>query len=104
MKKQVKHEHEPIKNQKAEPSKENKEAKLKAIIASQEKKEEEERRKKENKDKEREEERKMMMKDIEKKKMSKNQNEDYKIEWMGVRNEDVVVEKTKEESKYSFCK
>ena len=94
VKKQVKHEHEPIKNQKAEP---NKDAKLKAIIASQEKKEEEERRKKENKEKEREEERKMMIKDIEKKKMSKNQNEDYKIEWMGGRNEDVVVEKPKEE-------
>jgi len=96
IKKPTKHEHEPIKNQKAEH---NKEAKLKAIIVAQEKKDEEEHKRKENKEKEREEERKNMKKDIEKKKMTKNQNEDFKIEWLGgLKNEDVIVEKGKDDS------
>lgn len=95
-KKSVKHE-EPVKNQKAEMNKE-KENKLKAIISAQEKKDDEEKKKKENREKEREEERKNMKKDIEKKKNIKNQNEDFKIEWMGaIKNDEPIIEKSKEQ-------
>ena len=68
------------------------------MLSAQEKRDEEERKKKESKEKEREEERKNMKKDIEKKKLNKHINEDYKIEYMGpLKNEDVVIEKPKEE-------